>query len=74
MTGVFRVTRNPMYVGFVLILIGVAVLMGRLTPYIVIPIFAIVIDIVFIKAEERMLQEKFGESWSAYKKRVRRWI
>jgi protein-S-isoprenylcysteine O-methyltransferase Ste14 len=72
--GVFRGSRHPMYVGFVLILLGIAILGGSLTPYIVIVIFAILMDIVFIRDEERMLEETFGEVWLEYKKKVRRWI
>jgi len=57
-TGVFRISRHPMYVGMVLILIGIAVLMGSLTPYAVIPVFAVLMEVVFIRVEERMLDEK----------------
>lgn len=73
-TGVFRISRHPMYLGFVLILLGVAALLGSLTPWLVIPIFAILIDRVFIQAEERMLAEQFGQSWLVYKAGVRRWL
>ncbi len=62
-TGVFRISRHPMYLGFVLILLGVAVMPGSLTPWLVIPIFVILIDRVFIQAEERMLAEQFGQGW-----------
>ena len=73
-TGVFRISRHPMYVGMVLILIGIAVLMGSLTPYAIIPVFAVLMEIVFIRVEERMLEEKFSEAWLVYKEKVRRWI
>ena len=73
-TGVFRISRHPMYVGMVLILIGIAVLMGSLTPSAVIPVFAVLMEIVFIRVEERMLEEKFSEAWLVYKEKVRRWI
>jgi len=72
--GVFRISRHPMYLGFVLILIGIAVLMGSLTPYAVIVVFAMLMEVVFIRVEERMLEEKFGDTWLAYKAKVRRWI
>ena len=72
--GVYRFSRHPMYLGFVLILIGVATLLGSLTPWIIIPIFAILMEVVFIQVEERMLGEKFGPAWLAYKEKVRRWI
>jgi protein-S-isoprenylcysteine O-methyltransferase Ste14 len=73
-TGVFQISRHPMYLGFVLILVGLAILLGSLTPYFVIPIFAILMDRVFIQVEERMLKEQFGPTWLTYKARVRRWI
>jgi protein-S-isoprenylcysteine O-methyltransferase Ste14 len=72
--GVFRVTRNPMYLGFVLILAGLAVLLGSLTPYAVVAAFAVAMDRVFIRAEEVDLLERFGQDWLAYTARVRRWI
>jgi protein-S-isoprenylcysteine O-methyltransferase Ste14 len=73
-TGVFRITRNPMYLGFTLILIGIALLAGTLTPWIVIPIFAVLMDVVFIRAEEKMLEEKFGQAFVEYKQHTRRWV
>jgi len=72
--GVFRISRHPMYLGFVLILVGVAILLGSLTPWVIVPIFATLMEVVFIQVEERMLAEKFGSDWTAYKKKVRRWI
>ena len=72
--GVFRVSRNPMYLGIVLILLGIAIFLGSLTPYLVVFLFAIFIDIVFIRFEEKKLEETFGEAWLEYKKSVRRWI
>ena len=72
--GVFRFTRNPMYLGFVLILFGISIFVGSLTPYFVVASFAILMDRIFIRAEERKLQEAFSESWFQYIKDVRRWI
>jgi protein-S-isoprenylcysteine O-methyltransferase Ste14 len=73
-TGAFRISRHPMYLGFVMILLGLAVLMGSLTPYIVVLLFAIFMDVVFIRFEEKRIEEKFGQDWLDYKKKVRRWI
>ena len=72
--GVYRISRHPMYLGFVLILLGLAVLLGSLTPFFVVPIFAVVMDRVFIVVEERMLAEQFGRVWLDYKAKVRRWM
>jgi protein-S-isoprenylcysteine O-methyltransferase Ste14 len=72
-TGAFRISRNPMYLGSVLILVGVALIVRSLTPYAVIPVFAILMDRVFIRVEEQMLEENFGHAWLEYAKKVRRW-
>jgi protein-S-isoprenylcysteine O-methyltransferase Ste14 len=62
-SGVYRISRHPMYTGFVLILIGVAAIMGSLLPFLVIPVFAVLIGMVFIRVEEQMLEDKFGRVW-----------
>jgi len=72
--GVFQITRHPMYLGMVFILSGIAVLLGELSPFVVVPIFAYLMDAVFIKAEERMIEGQFPHAWREYKKKVRRWI
>jgi protein-S-isoprenylcysteine O-methyltransferase Ste14 len=72
--GVYRISRHPMYLGFVLILLGLAILLGSLTPFLVVPIFAIVMDRVFVVVEERMLEEKFGQAWLGYKSQTHRWV
>jgi protein-S-isoprenylcysteine O-methyltransferase Ste14 len=72
--GVFNFSRNPMYLGMVLILAGVALLAGSATSWIPVVIFAVLIDQLFIAPEELMLEEKFGEQFSQYKHGVRRWL
>jgi protein-S-isoprenylcysteine O-methyltransferase Ste14 len=73
-SGAFRFSRNPMYLGMVMILAGAGVLMGSLSPFTLIPAFVIIIDKHFIASEERMLDQRFGDDWRHYKARVRRWI
>jgi len=73
-TGVYGSTRHPMYLGFVLILLGAAVLFGSLGPFAVVAVFPLVMEAAFIRTEERMLAARFGDQWLAYKARVRRWI
>jgi protein-S-isoprenylcysteine O-methyltransferase Ste14 len=73
-TGLYRITRNPMYLGLVLALVGVAVLLGTLTPFFPIPVFVWIIQARFIRGEERFLEELFGAEYLAYKSKVRRWI
>ena len=73
-TGVFRISRHPMYLGMILILLGLAILMGSLTPFSVVILFAVCMDRIFIRVEERMLEENFGKAWRQYRAKVRRWI
>jgi protein-S-isoprenylcysteine O-methyltransferase Ste14 len=73
-TGPYRFTRNPMYLGLVLALVGVAVLLGTLTPWFVVPLFASWIHHRFIRQEEAMLEGQFGEEYAQFKRRVRRWV
>ena len=71
---VYGISRSPMYFGFVLLLSGVAILLGSLSPWVIIPIFAFLMEVIFILVEEKMLEEKFGATYLDYKKKVRRWI
>jgi len=72
--GLYRFTRNPMYLGMVLLLIGVAILLGSLTAFLPVPVFAWIIQKWFIEGEERFLEEIFGENYLAFKRNVRRWL
>jgi protein-S-isoprenylcysteine O-methyltransferase Ste14 len=72
--GLYRFSRNPMYVGLVTALLGAAVLLGSLTPFLVIPVFIVIIRMRFISAEEAALVAKFGPRYEAYRRRVRRWL
>jgi len=72
--GAYRICRHPMYLGFVLILFGITVLLGSISPYIVIIVFVILLEYLFIKEEEMMLDEQFQKEWLQYKSKVRKWI
>ena len=72
--GPYGYSRNPIYLGMALSLIGAALLFGTLTPFVVIPVFVALIQTVFIQAEEAMLEQVFGSQYADYCKRVRRWI
>ena len=72
--GLYQYTRNPMYVGLLIILSGYAVWLGSLTPFLVLPLFYWLITEMQIKPEERVLIKKFGEDYQAYKNSVRRWL
>ena len=72
--GVFRISRNPMYLGMTLILLGVALILGSATPFVVVLLFPVLLDRIFIVPEERMLENTFGDQFRLYRNRVRRWI
>jgi len=72
--GVYRISRNPMYLGFALILAGVALLLGSLTPWIAVPAFVLLVDRMYIAVEERMLEARFGSAWRDHRAAVRRWL
>ena len=72
--GLYRYTRNPIYLGMVLVLLGVAVLLGSATAFLVVPVFAVLVQKRFIEAEEAALEQKFGGAYGDYRQRVRRWI
>lgn len=73
-SGVYRLTRNPMYVAMTLIYLALAVFFESLLAVLVlIPVLA-AIHFGVIRREERYLEEKFGDSYRAYRQRVRRWI
>jgi protein-S-isoprenylcysteine O-methyltransferase Ste14 len=72
--GVFRFSRNPMYLGFEAVLIGVALLLGSASPWVLVAVFPFVIERVYIRTEERMLEARFGDEWRRYEARVRKWL
>lgn len=72
--GPFRYSRNPIYVLMVASLTGAFVAFGSLAPALGPLIFPVILYWRFIRAEEAMLEEKFGEVFRAYTRRVRRWL
>ena len=73
-SGPFRVTRNPMYLGFVLVLIGVWLMFGSLTPILGVAIFGVMANYWYIPFEESKCELVFGEDYLEYKRQVRRWF
>ncbi len=70
----FSISRNPMYLGLTLLLVGVALFLGSVSALVPVVIFPYLMDRIFIRAEERMLAETFGAEWEAYRSNVHRWI
>jgi len=72
--GPFAFTRHPMYLGFVCFLLGIAVLLGSLTPFFGPIAILITCDRFFIPEEEKRLTKIFGKKYLTYKKKVGRWF
>jgi protein-S-isoprenylcysteine O-methyltransferase Ste14 len=73
-TGVFAISRNPIYLGDVLVLMAWALWLGSITSLIAIPLFVAYISQFQIKPEEQALLKKFGPTYERYLTTVRRWI
>ena len=73
-SGPFKFSRNPIYLGMLTILVGVAFLMSSLSAIIIAFVFGIIINFTWIAHEEKKLHELFSEDWENYSSKVRRWI
>lgn len=73
-SGPFKFTRNPMYVSFTLIYLGISAIFNSFWPILFLPIILLVINYGVIRREEAYLEEIFGEEYRNYKNKVRRWI
>lgn len=73
-SGVFKVTRNPMYLGMVLIVAGVALLVGEPIALTIPAVLLWVLDRFFVPREEGNLESAFGAEYATYRSRVPRWI
>ena len=72
--GLYRWSRNPIYLSMVILLYGEAIALGSLSPWLVPTAFATLISQRFIRHEETMLADTFGEAYRDYCKKVRRWL
>ena len=73
-SGIYQYTRNPMYLGLVLMLLGWALYLSHFLTFILIPLFMMYITRFQIQPEERMMTQKFGQNYQAYLQKVRCWI
>jgi len=71
---VYALTRNPMYLGIIMMLTGLALLVGTLPFYLVVAIYFVIINCVFCSYEEHILEELFGKNFVTYQHNVRRWL
>ncbi len=72
--GVYKYSRNPMYLAILLVLVGVTVYLGALSSLLVVFLFVVTINRYQIVPEEQSLLRKFGDAYRQYTERVRRWI
>ncbi len=72
--GVYNYSRNPMYLGMALVLLGSAVTVGAASALAVPPLFVTIIELRYIRPEEALLRQQFPEDYPAYCRRVRRWL
>jgi protein-S-isoprenylcysteine O-methyltransferase Ste14 len=72
--GVYRISRNPMYVGFIALLLGLAVALSSIPGGTVALAAALYLDRFQIRPEERILQRRFGAAFDRYRASVRRWL
>ena len=72
--GIYRFTRNPMYISLVLLYVGLALLINSWWPLVLLPVVVVVIDRAVIAKEERYLASAFPTEYAAYRARVRRWL
>ncbi len=73
-TGAYSITRNPMYLSLLLALIGWAIYLSNVLPFMLLPFFIAYLNRFQIRPEERALASLFGSEFEEYCKRVRRWL
>ena len=72
--GLFRVSRNPMYLGMIIAYVGGVVVTGIVWALILLPLVLMVLYATVIRHEERHLHERFPDAYAAYCREVRRWL
>lgn len=73
-SGIYRVTRNPMYLGLLFVLVGWALVLSNVMTLIILPLFVLYMNRFQIRPEEAALASLFGAEFTQYQSRVRRWL
>jgi protein-S-isoprenylcysteine O-methyltransferase Ste14 len=73
-TGIFAYSSNPMYLGLAIASLGAALWARSLTPWAIAIAFCIILDRWYVRFEENMMQQTFGDDYKSYQVKVRRWI
>jgi protein-S-isoprenylcysteine O-methyltransferase Ste14 len=72
--GIYRFSRNPIYLGFALMILGIPLNSGIYWGVVLVPVFILFCTQLVIRHEEAYLEKKFGDFYTSYKSRVRRWL
>jgi protein-S-isoprenylcysteine O-methyltransferase Ste14 len=72
--GIYRFTRNPMYLGLAIVHVGVAAWANSLWILVLLPIVIVLMNVLVIQREEAHLTRRFGAEYDAYRQRTRRWL
>jgi protein-S-isoprenylcysteine O-methyltransferase Ste14 len=73
-SGAYRLSRNPMYAGLAIVYLGGAFLAGTWWPLVFWPVVIALVTMLVIRPEERYLSQRFGDAYTRYRARVRRWL
>jgi protein-S-isoprenylcysteine O-methyltransferase Ste14 len=73
-SGPYRFSRNPMYLGFTFLYVGVSCWANSVWPILALPLILVFMDRNIIAKEEAYLERRFGDSYREYRDRVRRWL
>ncbi|HCL48373.1 MAG TPA: protein-S-isoprenylcysteine methyltransferase [Rhodobiaceae bacterium] len=72
--GLFAYSRNPIYLGMAIFLLGSALAVGHIWAFAIVPVFVLLVQQIWIVKEEETLEAEFGQIYRNYKMRVRRWL
>jgi protein-S-isoprenylcysteine O-methyltransferase Ste14 len=73
-TGIYSMTRNPMYVGLAIVYLAITCFVGNWWNIILFPVLILIVQEYIIRREEKYLEIEFGEAYEQYKRKVRRWL
>ena len=73
-SGMYAFTRNPMYLGFLLMIVGWSIYLSNVLAFLMVPFFIVYLNRFQIEPEERVLSARFGQEFIDYRARVRRWL
>ncbi len=73
-TGIYKISRNPMYVGLAIVYLGITCLIGNWWNIILFPLLLLIVQEYIIKREEKYLELEFGQDYEEYTRKVRRWL